>query len=54
MSKMEEDFAATTTIGERVAPAAPTARKTTQGTQGPSFGVPAKLEVRCSLLSLTL
>lgn len=51
---MEEDFAATTTIGERVVPAvAVRERKTTTGAQGPSFGVPAKLEVSSNAVQLS-
>ncbi|ORY89057.1 hypothetical protein BCR35DRAFT_276155, partial [Leucosporidium creatinivorum] len=44
MSHMEDDFAATTTIGDRVAPPTPAPRKSTTGPRGPVFGVPPKLE----------
>ncbi|GAA5976108.1 hypothetical protein JCM21900_006779 [Sporobolomyces salmonicolor] len=44
MAHLEDDFAAYTTIGDRVVPAAPTKRPAQAGPQGPKFGVPAKLE----------
>lgn len=44
MTNMVDDFAATTTIGERVAPTGDV-KKPKATTTGPSFGVPSKLEV---------
>ncbi|GAA5901125.1 hypothetical protein JCM5296_006278 [Sporobolomyces johnsonii] len=44
MAHFEDDFAAYTTIGDRVVPAAPTSKPAQAAPQGPKFGVPAKLE----------
>lgn len=55
MAHIEDDFAAYTTIGDRVAPPSSSAVKQSSSTpQGPKFGVPAKLEVSHLIYSYTL
>lgn len=55
MAHIEDDFAAYTTIGDRVAPPSSSAVKQSSSTpQGPKFGVPAKLEVSHLIHSYTL
>lgn len=55
MAHIEDDFAAYTTIGDRVAPPSSSAvKQSSSAPQGPKFGVPAKLEVSHSIHSFTL
>jgi len=45
MAHIEDDFAAYTTLGDRVVPQTAPSLKKPASSQGPKFGVPTKLEV---------